>query len=195
MNALILQESSRGISTYTTESSLLRNRIIFFHEEVTPESSNQLITYLLHLDAEAPGEEITLCIASPGGDVVSGLAVYDVMQMIKSPIRTVATGLAASMGAVLFMGGKKRELTAHSRVMIHDPLLSGSGGIKRALELEKEAAQLMETRSILAEIIAKRSGHSIEEVLEKTREDCYMDAKQAIEFGIATGICTNILNN
>jgi len=189
MNPMILHESSRGFDLYTAESSLLRNRILFFNEEVNPASCNTLIEYLLHLDMEMPGSEITVCINSPGGDVTSGLAVYDTMQMLSSPIRTVCTGIAASMGSILFLGGEKREMLPHTKVMIHDPLLMGTSGVKRALELEKEAAKLMETRSILAGIIAQRSGHKLEEVLAKTGEDCYMDAEQAIEFGIATGIC------
>ena len=96
MNGCILHESSRGIDSFSPESSLLRKRILFFTEEVNAASSNQLIEYLLHLDMEAPGEEITLCINSPGGEVVSGLAVYDTIRMLKSPVRTVCIGTAKS---------------------------------------------------------------------------------------------------
>ena len=192
MNPMILHESSRGFDTYTAESSLLRNRILFFNEEVNSESSNRLIEYLLHLDMEMPGQEITIFIDTPGGEVTCGLAAYDTMQMLKSPIRTVCTGIAASMGSILFLGGRKREMLPHTKIMIHDPLMAGSTGVKRALELEKQASELMETRAILAGIIAKRSGRTLEEVLEKTKEDCYMDVKQAIEFGIATGVCKKL---
>ncbi len=194
MNAYILHESSRGIDTYSTESSLFRKRIIFFTEEVNPENSNRLIEYLLHLDADAPGEEITICINSPGGEVVSGLAVYDTIRMLKSPVRTVCIGTAASMGSILFLAGEKREMLPHTKIMIHDPLISGLSGRKMALELEKEARKLMETRSVIAGIIAERSGLSVDEVYEKTKEDCYLDADEAIEFGIATGICNSILD-
>ena len=118
MNAYILHESSRGIDTYSTESSLFRKRIIFFTEEVNPENSNRLIEYLLHLDADASGEEITICINSPGGEVVSGLAVYDTIRMLKSPVRTVCIGTAASMGSILFLAGEKREMLPHTKIMI-----------------------------------------------------------------------------
>jgi len=192
MNALVLHESSRGIDTFTVESSLLRKRILFFNEEVTAASANQLIEYLLYLDAEDPGKEITLFISSPGGEISAGLAVYHVIQMLKSPVRTIVAGSACSMGAILFLSGKRREMIEGSTVMIHDPLLSSSAGIKRALELDKEAKRLMEMRTELAGIIAERTGRSLEEVLEKTKEDCWLDAAQAIEFGIATGICNEL---
>ena len=192
MNALILKESSRGIDCFSPESKLLQDRILFFTEEVNPQSSNQLIEYLLYLDKDAPGEEITVCINTPGGEVVSGLAAYDTMRMIKSPIRTVCIGTAASMGSILFLGGEKREMLPHTKIMIHDPLISGLSGSRKALELEKEAVKLMETRSIIGEIIAGRSGRTLEEVLEKTKEDCYLDADESISFGIATGITTQI---
>ncbi len=193
MNACILHESSRGIDAFSPESSLLRKRILFFTEEVNPASSNQLIEYLLHLDMEAPGEEITLCINSPGGEVVSGLAVYDTIRMLKSPVRTVCIGTAASMGSILFLAGEKREMLPHTKIMIHDPLITGISSSRRALELEKEAAQLMETRAVTAGIIAERCGKKLEEVYEKTKEDCYLTAQEAIDFGIATGIAEAIL--
>ncbi len=193
MNAMILHESSRGIDTYTPESSLLKKRILFFTEEVNAESSNRMIEYLLYLDTDAPGEEITICINSPGGEVISGLAVYDTIMGLKSPVRTVCIGTAASMGSILFLSGEKREMLPHTKIMIHDPLISGLSGSKKALELEKEAAQLMETRAVTAQIIADRSGHTLEEVYVKTKEDCYLTSAEAIDFGIATGIARSIL--
>ncbi len=193
MNGMILHESSRGIDVYTPESSLLKKRILFFTDEVNAESSNRMIEYLLYLDMNAPGEEITICINSPGGEVVSGLAVYDTIRGLKSPVRTVCIGTAASMGSILFLSGDKREMLPHTKIMIHDPLINGLSGSRKALELEKEAAQLMETRAIIAEIIAERSGNSLEDVYEKTKEDCYLDAGEAIDFGIATAVAESIL--
>jgi len=125
--------------------------------------------------------------------VVSGLAVYDTIRMLKSPVRTVCIGTAASMGSILFLAGEKREMLPHTKIMIHDPLIAGLSGSKRALELEKEAAQLMETRAVTAGIIAERCGRKLEEVYEKTKEDCYLTAQEAIDFGIATGIAKAIL--
>ncbi len=188
MKGLFLHESARGIDAYGPESGLLKSRMLFFTEEVTPASSNELIEYLLFLDKEAPGEEITLCINSPGGEVVSGLAVYDTIRMLESPVRTVCIGTAASMGSILFLAGERRLMLPHCKIMIHDPLIAGLSGSKKALELEKEAVKLMEARAIIGGIIAERSGHTLEEVYEKTKEDCYLDAEEAIDFGIATGI-------
>ncbi|MCR4640540.1 MAG: ATP-dependent Clp protease proteolytic subunit [Lachnospiraceae bacterium] len=193
MEAYILHESSRGIDKYTPESALLKKRVLFFTEEVTSESSDRLIQYLLYLDMDAPGEEITLCINSPGGEVVSGLAAYDTIRSLKSPMRTVCIGTAASMGSILFLAGEKREMLPHTKIMIHDPLIAGLSGSKRALELEKEAAQLMETRATTAAIIAERSGRTLEEVYEKTKEDCYMTSEEAVGFGIATAVTEGIL--
>ena len=194
MMGLILQESSRGIDKYMPEDYLLKKRVLFFTDEVNAESSNRMIEYLLYLDLENPGEEITICINSPGGEVVSGLAVYDTIRSLKSPVRTVCIGTAASMGSILFLAGEKREMLPHTKVMIHDPLISGLNGRKKALELEKEAAQLMETRAIIAGIIADRSGRTLEEVYEKTKEDCFLDAEEALDFGIATDIRARIID-
>ena len=143
MKGLILHESARGIDAYGPESGLLKSRMLFFTEEVTAESANELIEYLLFLDKDAPGEEITICINSPGGEVVSGLAVYDTIRMLESPVRTVCIGTAASMGSILFLAGEKRLMLPHCKIMIHDPLIAGLSGSKKALELEKEAAKLM----------------------------------------------------
>lgn len=190
MNGMIMRESSRGIDLYTPETWLMQERILFFTEEVNPESCNQLIEYLLFLDKDQPGQEITLCINSPGGQVDSGLAAYDTMQMLKSPIRTVCIGTAASMGSILFLAGKKREMLPHTKLMIHDPLLAGLSGPQMALQLKKEADRLLQLRNVLGGIISERSGMTLKKVFEKTREDCFLTADEAVEMGLATGIIT-----
>lgn len=193
MNALVLRESSAGISGFTVESFLLKRRLIFFNEEVTAASANQLIEYLLYLDAEAPGELITILISSPGGDVAPGIAAFRVIQMLKSPVRTINTGCCASMGAVLFSAGSTRECLEGTQLMIHDPLISSASAARSALEMDKDAKRLMETRYELASILAERCGRSVKEILKKTGEgDCYMNAAQAVEWGLATGICTKL---
>ena len=192
MKTNILKESSRGYEAIRPEDQLLTERKIFFTEEVTPESSKELIQVLLYLAGEDPDKEITLFINSPGGEVISGLAVYDTLTGISCPVTTVCIGTAASMGSILFLAGQKRQILRHSQVMIHDPLISGLSGSRRALELEKEAARLMELREIIGGIIAGRSGRTIEEVYENTREDTYLTAQEAVEFGIATDIVERI---
>ena len=188
MKGMILRESSRGIDTYSPESMLLQERILFFTEEVNPSSANDMIEYLLFLDKDDPGQEITLCINSPGGDVVSGLAVYDTIQMMKSPVRTVCIGTAASMGAIIFLSGVRREMLPHTKIMIHDPLIAGLVQPQMALQLRKQADQLMETRDVLGKIISEKSGLSLDKVYEMTAEDCFLTAEKAVELGLATDI-------
>lgn len=188
MKGMILRESSRGIDTYSPESMLLQERILFFTEEVNPSSANDMIEYLLFLDKDDPGQEITLCINSPGGDVVSGLAVYDTIQMMKSPVRTVCVGTAASMGAILFLAGNRREMLPHTKIMIHDPLIAGLVQPQMALQLRKQADQLMETRDVLGKIISEKSGLPLDKVYEMTAEDCFLTAEKAVELGLATDI-------
>ena len=188
MKGMILRESSRGIDTYSPESMLLQERILFFTEEVNPPSANHLIEYLLFLDKDDPGQEITLCINSPGGDVVSGLAIYDTIRMLKSPVRTVCIGTAASMGAILFLAGNRREMLPHTKIMIHDPLIAGLVQPQMALQLRKQADQLMETRDVLGKIISEKSGLPLDKVYEMTAEDCFLTAEKAVELGLATDI-------
>ena len=188
MKGMILRESSRGIDTYSPESMLLQERILFFTEEVNPSSANNLIEYLLFLDKDEPGQEITLCINSPGGEVVSGLAIYDTVRMLKSPVRTVCIGTAASMGAILFLAGNRREMLPHTKIMIHDPLIAGLVQPQMALQLRKQADQLMETRDVLGKIISEKSGLPLDKVYEMTAEDCFLTAEKAVELGLATDI-------
>ena len=188
MNGTFLKETSRGLERYTAADELLKNRRIFFTEEVTPASSIELIQYLICLEDQDEREPVTIYINSPGGEVVSGLAVYDTIRTLQCPVNTVCIGTAASMGSILFLAGEKRSMLPHTKIMIHDPLISGLTGSRKALELEKEAKQLLETREVIGKIIAERSGRKLKEVYAKTKEDCYLTAEEALDFGIATDI-------
>ena len=186
MKTNLLSESSKGTEVIRLEDKLFDQGKIYMVEEVNAESCAVLIQQLSYLDSLGL-KEVVLYINSPGGAVDAGLAVYDTIVGMKTPVRTVCIGTAASMGSILFLGGKVREVLKHSTVMLHDPLVSLSG-TKKALCLEKEAERLMETREILAKIIAERTGHTLEEVYEKTKEDCFFSAEEALEFGIATKV-------
>ena len=192
MKTAIIKQSARGYDHILQEEMLYSERRIFFTESVTAESAAQLIQTLLCLETESESKPITLYINSPGGDVVSGLAVYDTIIGLKCPVRTVCIGIAASMGSYLFLAGSERIILPHSQVMIHDPLINGLSGVQKALALEKEANKLMKTREMLGRIMSERTGKSLEEVYEKTKEDTYMSAEEALEFGIATAICEHI---
>lgn len=191
--ANILKETVRGTDCIKIEDELLSRREIFLTEEVNAETSNELIKQLMYLERQDSGKEITLYINSPGGEVISGLAVYDLISLMKSPVRTVCTGTAASMGAILFLAGKKREMLPHTRLMIHDPSFGGSSiGGKKSHELRHELEKLDEVREALAKIIAEKTGRPLEEIYDVTSDDTFYSAEEAITFGLATGIMKGV---
>lgn len=190
--ANILFETVRGIQPIKIEDKLLQNREIFLVDAVSAETSNELIKQLMLLESEDDTKEITLYINSPGGDVISGLAVYDYLTLMKSPIRTICIGSAASMGAILFLAGEKRQMLPHSEIMIHDPSYRHADmGGQKPHEIQHRLDSLNETREMLAQIISDRTGKTLDEVYKVTAEDSYYKAKAAIEFGLATEIITN----
>ena len=187
--ANILKETVRGIQTVSIEDELLSNREIFLTEQVDAATSNELLKQLMYLERQDCQKEITIHINSPGGEVISGLAVYDYISIMKAPVKTVCTGTAASMGAILFLAGKKREMLPHTRLMIHDPSYSHNDiGGRKPHEIQQELDKLNETREALARIIAEKTGKSIEEIYEVTASDRFYSEKEAIDFGLATGI-------
>ncbi len=187
--ANIIKESSRGYDCIPIEDELLNSREIFLVNEVNDITSNELIKQLMYLERQDPGKEITFYINSPGGIVQSGLAVYDYIMLMKSPVKTVCIGDAASMGAILFLAGEKREMLPHTRIMIHDPSYSSFNvGGKKPHEIQREVDKLNKVREITAGIIAERTGKSLKTVYKATAEDSFYSAEEAIKFGLATGI-------
>lgn len=192
MNNFITKESSSGYACVSVESELLSERRIFFTEEVNDEVCKQLIQQIMYLNSQS-SDEIVMYINSPGGKIDCGLPVYDAMRMSKAPIRTVCIGTAASMGSILFLAGDKREMLPHARVMIHDPSFGGgSYAGKKPHEIQSEVDRLNEFREKLCKIIAERTGRTLEEIYEKTKDDSYFDAEEAIKFGLATAIAENL---
>lgn len=185
----ILKEGAHGIDHVRLEDELLQDREIFLSSIVDSYTMNGLLKQLMYLNKTAPEEEITLYINSPGGEVDSGLAVYDYMKMMKAPLRTVCVGTAASMGAILFLAGDRREMFPHSQLMIHDPAPSGGSmaGMKPD-EMAEQLKSLKKVQKILCETIAETTGKPMKEVQAKTRKDSFFDAKEAVEFGLATKI-------
>ena len=184
----ILKETVRGTELIPLEDMLLEESEVFLVDEITPKSANNLIQKLMYLDSKDLGE-ITIYINSPGGEVISGLAVYDYIKIMKSPVRTVTIGDAASMGAIIFLAGKKREMLPHTRILIHDPSyghLDVSG--KKPHEIQRGVDSLNKVRETLAEIISEKTEKSLDEIYGITAEDNYFTAKEAIDFGLATGI-------
>ena len=188
--ARIIRESTYGYNLIPIQDEMLSHREVELVGEVNSDTVNALIRQLRYLQREDPKAPITLYINSPGGSVDSGMALYYVMQAISCPIRTVCVGLAASMAALLFVSGAERDMLPHSRVMIHDPLIVQTGG--SALKLKAVSDDLMETRQIIARVIAEHSGKSMEDVLARTASDSYFRAEEAIEFGLADCIITSL---
>ena len=188
--ARIIRESSHGYDLIPIQDEMLSHREVELVGEVDAASVNALVRQLRYLQREDPEGQITLYINSPGGGVDSGMALYDVMQAVSCPIRTVCVGLAASMAALLFVSGSRRDMLPHSRIMIHDPLIVQTGG--SALKLKAVSDDLMETRRIIAGVIAEHSGKSMEEILARTATDSYFRAKEAVEFGLADHIITDL---
>lgn len=184
----ILRETSEGITRHNIIDELFQRREIFCIGEINSESAAAITMQLRYLDMVAPGQDVTIFVDSPGGEVQAGLAIYDVMQAIESPVRTVCVGCAASMAALLFASGDKRDILPHCRVMIHDPLIPGGLG-GSALQIDSAAKDLMKTREIATSILSKHIGHTtMEEIYEKTARDTYFDAQEAVTWGLADRI-------
>lgn len=187
----ILKETSEGSIRYTIQDEMFKRREIACTGSITMESADSLMLQLRCLQAEDPEKEITMYINSPGGDVCSGLAVYDVMQAVTCPVRTICAGMAASMAAILFTGGDRRDIFPHARIMIHDPCLA-AGANGNALSVYSLGRDLMKVRKINGEIIAGHTHKKLDEILEKTAADSYFDAEEAVAFGLADRIIHQI---
>lgn len=169
-------------------SLLLRDRIIFINGVIDDFMANSVVAQLLYLDAEDQDKDINLYINSPGGSVSAGLAIYDTMRHIKASVHTIGIGLAASMGSLILAGGDKRSVLPHTKIMIHQPLISGGLG-GRETDITILAKDLSETRAAISEILSKHTGRSIKAIEKAIENDRYMNARQALEFGL----CDNII--
>ncbi|MCL2930956.1 MAG: ATP-dependent Clp protease proteolytic subunit, partial [Trichodesmium sp. MAG_R03] len=156
---------------------------IFLGQEVTDGLANRIVAYMLYLDSDDPNKPIYLYINSPGGSVTAGLAIYDTMQYIKADIITICLGLAASMGSFLLAAGTKGKRLAlpNSRIMIHQPM-GGTRG--QATDIEIEAKEILRVRSELNNMLAERTGKSLEKIEKDTDRDYYMSAEEAKEYGL-----------
>ena len=171
------------------EKYFFERREVYLWGVVDDKSARETVSKFLLLDADKPGEEIKFYINSPGGVVTSGMVMYDTMRMMKSPVSTICMGLAASMGSILLSGGVKgrRFIYPHGEVMIHQPSLGGHiRGVSADLEIQ--AVQTKKVKEIGAKILAQNCGKTMEQVMKDFDRDYWMDAKEAIEYGIVDGI-------
>ena len=180
---MVVEQTSRGERAFDIFSRLLKERVIFLNGPVEDGMSALICAQLLYLEAENPKKEIQMYINSPGGVVTSGLAIYDTMQYIRSPVVTLCMGMAASMGSFLLMAGEKGNRIAlpNSRIMVHQP----SGGYSgKASDIERHAEDIIKTKRRQNEIYAKHTGRSYEEVEEKLDRDTFMTPEEAKEWGL-----------
>jgi ATP-dependent Clp protease protease subunit len=174
------------------DNKFLEQRKVFLWGAVHDESAEKIVNRLLFLEAADPGKDIFFYINSPGGVVTSGMVIYDAMKMITSPVHTICMGLAASMGSILLSGGTKgkRQIWPNGRVMIHQPSLGGMYG--QATDIEITAAEIQKIKEISADILAKNCGKTYEQVLKDFDRDHWMNAKEALEYGIVDSIAEKI---
>mgnify|MGYP001764853232 CR=1 FL=1 len=189
-NPYVIERSSRGERSYDVYSRLLMDRIIFLGTPINDDVANMIIAQMLFLEADNPGRDIHLYINSPGGSVSAGLAIYDTMQYMKSPVNTICMGLAASMGAFLLAAGRpgKRSALPHSRIMIHQP----SGGAQgTASDIEIQAREIIYLRAKMNELMAKHTGRPLEQVERDVDRDRFMSAEEAKGYGLIDTVVTN----
>ena len=187
---IVVEQTSRGERSYDIYSRLLKDRIIFIGSAIDDHMANLIIAQLLFLESDEPDQDIYLYINSPGGQVSSGMAIYDTMQYIKPDVQTICIGQAASMGALLLTAGapKKRFSLPHARIMIHQP----SGGFQgQHTDIEIQAKEITRIRSILDTIMAKHSGQEVDQVNKDTERDHYMTAAEAKDYGLIDNVISN----
>ena len=187
---IVVEQSSRGERAYDIYSRLLKDRIIFLGSTISDDVANLVIAQLLFLEAEDPDKEINFYINSPGGLVTSGMAIYDTMQYIKSPVATLCMGQAASMSALLLAAGApgKRFALPHARILIHQPM----GGFQgQATDVDIQAREILRLREELNEIMSKHTGQSIDRISRDTERDFYMSGIQAKEYGLLDDVISH----
>jgi ATP-dependent Clp protease protease subunit len=180
---IVIEQDGRGERAFDIYSRLLKDRIVFLGVAVDDDVANLVIAQLLYLESEDPDKEIHFYINSPGGLVSAGLAIYDTMQYIKSPISTYCMGQAASMAAILLAAGEKgkRHALPHARILIHQPMGGFSG---QATDVEIQAREILRLKQELNEILARHTNQPIERIERDTDRDYYMSGDQATEYGL-----------
>ncbi len=180
---LVLEQTPRGLMTLDIVSKLLSDRIILLVGSIDDRISSSIIAQLLYLESENADEDITLYINSPGGDVISGLAIYDVMQYLSCDVVTVGFGQAASMAAILLAAGTKNKRLSlpNTRIMIHQPL---AGVLGQVTEIEIRVNELNRLRNRLIEILARHTGKSTSQIKKDTDRDYFLTAEESVEYGI-----------
>ena len=187
----VIEQSGRGERAFDIYSRLLKERIIFLVGPVDDQSANLVVAQLLFLESENPDKDIYFYINSPGGSVTAGMSIYDTIKFIKPDVQTLCLGQAASMGAFLLSAGTKGKRFAlpNSRVMIHQPLISGGLG-GQASDIEIHARELLKLKDKLNRLLSEHTGQSLEQIERDTDRDNYMSAEEAQKYGLIDRVLT-----
>ena len=183
----VIERSGNSERSFDIYSRLLKDRIVFLSGPVTDGLANTVVAQLLFLDMDNPNADISLYINSPGGSVTAGMAIFDTMQHIKAPVRTVCVGMAASMGAFLLMAGEKGKRMAlpNSEIMIHQPLGGAQG---QATDIQIHAEQILRIKKTMNELLAQNTGKPLKTIEKDTERDHFMTAEQARDYGLVDEI-------
>jgi ATP-dependent Clp protease protease subunit len=186
---VVVQQDSRGEREYDIYSRLLSERIIFIGTPIDDQIGNLVVAQLLHLESDDPDKDISVYINTPGGDVYSGLAIYDTMQFIKPDVQTICFGIAMSMGALLLTGGAKGKRLAlpNSRMLIHQPSAGFEG---QATDIEIHAREILDMRGRIDKIFALHTGQPVEQIHTDLERDRFFKADQAVEYGLIDKVIT-----
>ncbi len=185
----VIEQTGHGERSYDIFSRLLKDRIIFFGDEVNDATASVIVAQMLFLESEDPDKDIMLYINSPGGSITAGMAIYDTMNYIKCDVSTICVGMAASMGAFLLSAGAKGKRLAlpNSEIMIHQPL----GGMQgQATDIKIHADRIIRMKEKLNTILSENTGRPIEEIARDTERDNFMSAQQALDYGLIDKIIT-----
>ena len=179
----VIEKSGSVEKTYDIYSRLVKDRIIFLGTEINDDVANSIVAQLLFLETQDPGKEISLWINSPGGVITSGMAIYDTMNFISSPVKTVCIGQAASMGAFLLSSGEKGKRTSlpNSRIMIHQPLGGAQG---QATDIQIQAAEIQRMKDDLNGMLSEQTSQPLDVIEKDTDRDFFMSAEEALKYGL-----------
>ena len=186
---MVIEQTGKGERSFDIYSRLLKERIIFLHEQVDDNIANLIISQLLFLEAEDSERDIYLYINSPGGVVTAGMAIFDTMQFIQAKVSTICMGQAASMGAFLLAAGEpgRRYSLPNARIMIHQPLGGAQG---QATDIEIQANEILRIKGLLNQILAERTNQKLAKIVKDTERDFFMSAKEAKEYGLIDEVIT-----
>lgn len=187
---MVVEQTGRGERAYDIFSLLLKERIIMVGTPISDQSANLIVAQLLYLNSLDPDREINMYINSPGGSFYSGMAILDTMQSIGNPVRTVAFGLTASFGTVLLAAGEKgrRMALPNATIHLHQPLQNGGGG--QASDIDIQAREILRLKAMINEFFAEATGQNIDKIVKDTDRDFFLNAEQAVEYGLIDAILT-----